>query len=314
MRARQRMVIRPRQVLGQAGLLKNRAQKIVLLMLAVAVLAAAGMAQWTRDPGGRSGRGGFGGGSRGGRAGVPDWENDAELPHDKFTFARVQYSGYGRGFSGWRVDYPNADLNFSYRIEQLTAIKADPNGTLVEFTGDRLKEHPFVYITDPRSMSLGEDEIEGFRKYLLNGGFFMVDDFWSESEWETFYREMKRVFPNIEPVDLAVDHPLFNHVFPLNEKPQVPSEDWYVDRFATPQQALDSGVTWETKRYETMPPKPHYYAYFDKKGRMMGVACHNTDIGDGWEEEGATPWYFKHFSEPKSYPMGINILIYAMTH
>ena len=314
MRARQRMVIRPSQVLGQAGLLKNRAQKIVLLMLAVAVLAAAGMAQWTRDPGGRSGRGGFGGGSRGGRAGVPDWENDAELPHDKFTFARVQYSGYGRGFSGWRVDYPNADLNFSYRIEQLTAIKADPNGTLVEFTGDRLKEHPFVYITDPRSMSLGVDEVEGFREYLLNGGFFMVDDFWSESEWETFYREMKRVFPNIEPVDLAVDHPLFNHVFPLNEKPQVPSEDWYVGRFATPQQALDSGVTWETKRYETMPPKPHYYAYFDKKGRMMGVACHNTDIGDGWEEEGATPWYFKHFSEPKSYPMGINILIYAMTH
>ena len=314
MRARQRMVIRPSQVLGQAGLLKNRAQKIVLLMLAVAVLAAAGMAQWTRDPGGRSGRGGFGGGSRGGRAGVPDWENDAELPHDKFTFARVQYSGYGRGFSGWRVDYPNADLNFSYRIEQLTAIKADPNGTLVEFTGDRLKEHPFVYITDPRSMSLGVDEVEGFREYLLNGGFFMVDDFWSESEWETFYREMKRVFPNIEPVDLAVDHPLFNHVFPLNEKPQVPSEDWYVGRFATPQQALDSGVTWETKRYESMPPKPHYYAYFDKKGRMMGVACHNTDIGDGWEEEGATPWYFKHFSEPKSYPMGINILIYAMTH
>ena len=282
MRARQRMVIRPSQVLGQAGLLKNRAQKIVLSMLAVALLAAAGMAQWTRDPGGRSGRGGFGGGSRGGRAGVPDWENDAELPHDKFTFARVQYSGYGRGFSGWRVDYPNADLNFSYRIEQLTAIKADPNGTLVEFTGDRLKEHPFVYITDPRSMSLGEDEVEGFRKYLLNGGFFMVDDFWSESEWETFYREMKRVFPNIEPVDLAVDHPLFNHVFPLNEKPQVPSEDWYVGRFATPQQALDSGVTWETKRYESMPPKPHYYAYFDKKGRMMGVACHNTDIGDGW--------------------------------
>jgi hypothetical protein len=303
------------QALNQAGLLKNWAQKIVLSMLAVALLGAAAVAQWTRDPGGRSGRGGFGGG-RGGRAGVPDWENDAELPHDKFTFARVQYSGYGRGFGGgWRVDYPDADLNFSFRIEQLTAIKADPDGTLVEFTGDLLNEHPFVYITDPRSMSLGEDEVKGFRDYLLNGGFFMADDFWSESEWETFYREMKRVLPNIEPVDLAVDHPLFNHVFPLNEKPQVPSEDWYEShRFATAQQALESGVTWERKQYETLPPLPHYYAYFDKKNRMMGVACHNTDVGDGWEEEGATPWYFKHFSEPKSYPMGINILIYAMTH
>ena len=275
--------------------MKNQAQKTILLLLVAVLMAVAGYAQWTRDEGSR--RGGFGGGNRGGRAGVPDWENDAELPQDKFTFARVQYSGYGRGFGGgWRVDYPNADLNFSHRIEQLTAIKADPDGAVVEFTEDLLKEHPFVYITDPRSMSLGEDEAKGFREYLLNGGFFMADDFWSEPEWENFYDEMKRVFPGIEPVDLPVDHLLFNHVFPLNEKPQVPSEDWYRDRFATPQEALDSGVTWETKRYETMPPKPHFYAYYDKKGRMMGVACHNTDIGDGWGEEGGSEWYFKHFS------------------
>jgi len=282
-------------------------------MLAVTLLAAAAVAQWTRDPGGRSGRGGFG--ARGGRGGVPDWENDAELPHDKFTFARIQYSASGRGFGGWQVDWPNADLNFSYRLEQLTAIKTDPDGTVVNLTEDLLKEYPFVYITDPGSMSLGEDEVKGFREYLLNGGFFMADDFWSESEWDEFYHEMKRVLPNIEPIDLPVEHPLFSHVFPLSEKPQVPSEDWWKGRFDTAQQALDSGVTWETnKRYEAMPPKPHFYAYFDKKGRMMGVACHNNDLGDGWEEESRNEWYFKHFSEPKSYPMGINIIIYAMTH
>ena len=305
------MVCRPGQALGQAETLKNRVQKILILTLAVAVTGVFAMAQWTRDPGGR---GRFGGG-RDGRAGVPDWENDAELPHDKFTFARVQYSGYGRGFGGWRVDYPDADLNFSYRVEQLTAIKADPDGEVVEFASDKIKEYPFVYITDPRSISLGDDEVKGFREYLLNGGFFMADDFWSKSEWDAFYREMKRVLPDVEPVDLPVEHPLFNHVFPLNEKPQVPSEDWYRSHgYSSGQEALDDGVTWETKRYETTPPLPAYYAYFDDKGRMMGVACHNTDVGDGWEEEGATPWYFKHFSEPKSYPMGINILIYAMTH
>lgn len=290
--------------------LKSRLQKIIILAIAVSVAGMFAMAQWTRDPGSRSR---FGGG-RDGRAGVPDWDNDAELPQDKFTFARLQYSGYGRGFGGWRVDYPDADLNFSYRLEQLTAIKADPDGAVVDLTGDLIKGFPFVYITDPRSISLGEDEVKSFREYLINGGFFMADDFWSESEWNAFYREMKRVLPDVEPVDLPVEHPLFNHVFPLNEKPQVPSEDWYIDRFATAQQALDAGVTWETKRYQTMPPLPHYYAYFDKKGRMMGVACHNTDVGDGWEEEGASPWYFKNFSEPKSYPMGINILIYSMTH
>ena len=295
------MVLLPSQTLGQARTLKTRTQKIVLSILAVILLAAAAVAQWTR--GGRFGRGG-----------VPEWENDSEMPHDKFTFTRIQFSGYGRGGGGWRVDYPNADLNFSHRIEQLTAIKADPEGTVVQFTEKKLYGYPFVYITDPRSMSLGEDEVKGFRKYLRSGGFFMADDFWSEPEWEAFYREMKRVLPDVEPVDLPVEHPLFRHVFPLDSKPQVPSEDWYVDRFATAQQALDSGVTWETKRYDVVPPKPHFYAYFDKKGRMMGVACHNTDIGDGWEEEGVSEWYFKNFSEPKSYPMGINILIYAMTH
>jgi hypothetical protein len=294
--------------------LTKRPLNLLLLFTAIGMLAAAGMAQWTRDPGnGRRGSA-FGGGGPRDRAGVPDWDRDAELPNDTFTFARVQYGGFGRGYGGWRVDYPDADLNFSYRLEQLTAIKTDPDGAVVDFTEDLLKQMPFVYITDPRSMSLADDEVKGFRQYLENGGFFMVDDFWSEREWETFYQEMKRVLPGIEPVDLQADHPLFNHVFPLAEKPQVPSEDWYVDRFATAQDALDNGVTWETKRYDSYPPKPHFYAYFDKKGRMMGVACHNTDIGDGWEEEGATPWYFKHFSEPKSYPMGINILIYAMTH
>ena len=110
------MVLSPSQPLGQARPLKTRTQKIVLSILAVILLAAAAVAQWTRDPGGRSGRSGIG---RGGRGGVPEWENDAEMPHDKFTFTRIQYSGYGRGFGGWRVDYPNADLNFSHRIEQL---------------------------------------------------------------------------------------------------------------------------------------------------------------------------------------------------
>jgi hypothetical protein len=47
---------------------------------------------------------------------------------------------------------------------------------------------------------------------------------------------------------------------------------------------------------------------------MMVMICHNTDNGDGWEREGEDPWYFENFSEPKAYPMGINIVYWAMTH
>jgi hypothetical protein len=46
----------------------------------------------------------------------------------------------------------------------------------------------------------------------------------------------------------------------------------------------------------------------------MAVICHNTDLGDGWEREGQSPEYFKEFSVKKAYPMGINIVVYAMTH
>jgi hypothetical protein len=46
----------------------------------------------------------------------------------------------------------------------------------------------------------------------------------------------------------------------------------------------------------------------------MVIICHNTDLGDGWEQEGYNHFYFKEFSEKKAYPLGINILTYAMTH
>jgi hypothetical protein len=59
---------------------------------------------------------------------------------------------------------------------------------------------------------------------------------------------------------------------------------------------------------------PHYRGVSDERGRLMMLICHNTDLGDGWEEEATSPDYFAEFSEPKAYPLGINILVYTMTH
>ena len=71
-----------------------------------------------------------------------------------------------------------------------------------------------------------------------------------------------------------------------------------------------SGLTYE--RWDAR--EPHYWAWSDDQGRMMAIACHNTDLGDGWEREGEDAEYFRKFAETQSYPMGINIIFYAMTH
>ncbi|MEX2141069.1 MAG: DUF4159 domain-containing protein [Pirellulales bacterium] len=250
-----------------------------------------------------------GGGYRGGyrdrfdpndRRGVPDWEVDPEFKSDVFTFVRVRYGGWGRrGGGGWRTDYPDSDLNFSFRLQQLTSLKVNPQPKVLELTDEELFDHPFLYLIEPGNLVFTDEEVVALRRYLFNGGFLMVDDFWGEDEWDNFYHEIKRVFPDREPEELTLEHPIFHCVYKLTQKPQVPS----INHF-------ESGYTYEGWDGQT----PHYKAIHDDKGRMMAIICHNTDLGDGWEREGENIEYFRQYAEKWSYPMGINIVFYAMTH
>lgn len=254
------------------------------------------------------------------RRGVPDWKPDEEFSHDVFTFVRIHYSegyggyggydGYGRGRGRggrgrgrWATDYPDSDLNFSFRLQQLTSMEVDPDGVVLELTDPKLFDYPFIYIVEPGRLMFSEAEVKALRRYLLNGGFLMVDDFWGEDEWYNFYYEIKRVFPDRELVELELEHPIFHCVFDLKERPQIPSIGHALG-------GRGYGITWERQDAREV----HYKAIYDDKGRMMAIICHNTDLGDGWEREGENEWYFHQFSEKKAYPLGINIVFYAMTH
>jgi len=253
------------------------------------------------------------------RRGVPEWKPDEEFSHDVFTFVRIRYSegyggydGYGRGGGRrgrgsdrgrWATDYPDSDLNFSYRLQQLTSMEVDPDGVVLELTDPELFDYPFIYIVEPGNLVFSQEEVDNLRRYLLNGGFLMVDDFWGEDEWYNFYYEIKRVFPDRELVELELDHPIFHAVFDLKERPQIPSIGHALG-------GRGYGITWERQDAREV----HYKAIYDDKGRMMAIICHNTDLGDGWEREGENEWYFHEFSEKKAYPLGINIVFYAMTH
>ncbi len=132
----------------------------------------------------------------------------------------------------------------------------------------------------------------------------MVDDFWGESEWENMAEQMNKVFPGQRPVDLPLSHPIFHLVYDLKEKPQVPDiRTWR------------SGSTFEFRHAGPHGDKlPHFQAYYDEHDRICALLCHNNDLGDGWEREGENHEYFETFSVPWSYPMGINIITYAMSH
>ncbi len=281
-------------------------KRIIVVLLLIGVLAwivTAGTAQWESGNPYRS-RAYY-------REGVPQWQNDPEFKKDVFTFVRIQYTSFGgrgygggyRGGGGWRTDWPASDLNFSFRLQQLTSMKVDPEAKYFSLTDPQLFDYPFIYIVEPGALVFNGDEIKALRRYLLNGGFLMVDDFWGEEEWYNFHTEIRRVFPDRQPEELPLEHPIFHCVYDLKKKPQIPSigHAW---------NGRYSGRTWE--RYDAQTP--HYKAIFDDNGRMMAIICHNTDLGDGWEREGEDEWYFHEFSEKYAYPLGINIVTYAMTH
>jgi hypothetical protein len=241
------------------------------------------------------------------RGDVPEWSVDPAFKQDVFSFARLRYSSYGGRMWGggrrWSTDAPAADLNLLFRLQQMTSLKVNPNVTYIEITPENLANHPFVYMVEPGALDLTSEEVTALRAYLLNGGFLMVDDFWGDDEWANFYEQIKRVFPDREPVELPIEHPIFHSVFDLKQKPQMPSIDVF----------LSTGLTYESGG-RTGAEQVHYRAFLDDKGRMMAIICHNTDLGDGWEREGEDPTYFERFSEKMAYPMMINIIFYAMTH
>lgn len=240
------------------------------------------------------------------RSEFPSWEVDTAFKEDVFTFVRIQYDSDGPfgWWDRWDNDYPDGDWNFSYRLQNLTSLQVAPDGKVLRLTDPELFDYPFIYMAGVQTMTFSESERSALRRYLLNGGFVMMDDFWAVNGRNNVLRQMRGVFPNREPRELSLEHPIFHIVYDLSELPQVVDiKTWR------------GGYDYEYMHGDPGGDKaPHFWAYFDDQGRMVALACHNNDIGDGWEREGENRTYFHEFSEKCSYPLGINIVTYVMTH
>jgi hypothetical protein len=158
-------------------------------------------------------------------------------------------------------------------------------------------------MSDPGSAGFSDDDVTALRSYLLKGGFLWADDYWGPRAWRDFAGEIAKVLPPTEyPIrELSADHPIFRTLFDVQRVPQVPSIQFW--RY--------SGQ--ETSEMGPESAHAHMAAISDRRGRVMVLMTHNTDISDAWEREAEDPEFFYSFS-PQGYAVGLNAVLYAMSH
>jgi Domain of unknown function (DUF4159) len=221
-----------------------------------------------------------------------------------FQFCRLAYSG-----RAWATDYPDADYNFSTRLSELTkkAVSRTPAGEvrplIVRPSDPALFNCPFVMLWQAESLWFSDEEAARMREYLLKGGFVWADDSWGTLAWENFEQEMAKVLPETQYrfADLRLPHPMYRTFFELPRVPQVPAINYWL------------GSGGDTSEEGADSAEVHVRGISDAEGRLMVLATHNTDISDGWEREGMDARYFRQFSVD-SYAVGINVMLYTMTH
>ena len=106
-----------------------------------------------------------------------------------------------------------------------------------------------------------------------------------------------------------MDHPIFHSVFDLKG----PKNHLQIPNVGQGVRSQYDGITWEYHDGEECT-EVHVRAILDDQGRIMVLATHNTDNGDGWEREGESDYFFHEFSEKRAYPLAVNVLFYCMTH
>ena len=225
----------------------------------------------------------------------------------EYTFVRTIYDspargygrrGYGYGGGTWTTDYPEADNNFIVGLREWagTNLKIAPRPEALEITDERIFDYPILYVVEPGFMELSDEQALRLREYSARGGFIFFDDFWGEYEWENLETQLHKIWPDYKPKDLPLNHPIFHSYLDVEEVVQVPN----VYNAMRGETSEKGGIT------------PHYMGVEDKNGRVISFIAFNCDLGDAWEWINDSRYPVK-YGLP-AYKVGINVLIYAMSH
>lgn len=220
----------------------------------------------------------------------------------EFAFARLRYPNWqsnDRMWSmrgSWSIDYPKADRQFMSGVRRLTRLHVRSVEQIVDLESDDIFNWPWIYAVESGHWDLPDKQAAKLREYLLRGGFLMTDDFHGTMEWEIMMASMSRVFPDRPVVNIPANDPIFHILYNLDDKFQVPGTVNY-----------PFNKTYEYDGYE-----PEWKGIYDDKGRLMVAICHNMDLGDAWEWADS-PHYPEKYAG-LAYRIGINYIIYAMSH
>jgi Domain of unknown function (DUF4159) len=195
-----------------------------------------------------------------------------------FKIARLKYAGGG----DWYND-PSAEVNLLRFIKQNTGLDVDARYEFVDIGNESFFSYPLVFITGHGNIALNDNDVRSLRTYLENGGFLYADDDYGMDK--AFRREMKKVFPAQELVELPFTDPLYHSVFDFPNGPP------------------------KTHEHNGKPPQG-FGLFFN--GRLVVYYTYESNPSDGWTDPEV-----HNDPEPKrqeALRFGTDIVVYALTH
>ena len=195
-----------------------------------------------------------------------------------FTIVRVKYGGGGDWYNG-----PTSLPNLLQALRERTTVQTRAREVELGLADPELFSYSFLYINGHGNILLTEAEIRNLRRFLINGGFLLANDDYGMDK--SFRREIKKVFPDCELVELPFTHPIY-HIF----------------------YDFPNGLP-KIHKHDDKPP--HGFGIF-YQGRLVVFYNYECDLGDGWDDPDV------HNDPPEkreaALRMGINIVLYALTH
>ncbi|MCF6352307.1 MAG: DUF4159 domain-containing protein [Cyclobacteriaceae bacterium] len=191
--------------------------------------------------------------------------------------AKLKYAGGGDWYAN-KTALPNL-IRF---CNQTLYTNINPEEAIVEVGSKFIYAYPYVYITGHGNVVFTEQEAKNLRNYLIGGGFLHIDDNYGLDKFVRL--EMKKVFPELDFIELSFDHPIYNQNFKFkNGLPKIHEHD------GKPAQGF--GLIYE--------------------GILVCYYTYETDLGNGWEDQ-------QIYNDPqelriKALQMGANIISYCFT-